>query len=55
MFKLFKKTWFILISLIGLYFSIWVFNHIDAWIGILLFISALWLAIEIFIKKILKK
>lgn len=45
MFKILGKVWKHILCIFGMFFGMWVFNHISAWIGI--FVCALFIVLFI--------
>lgn len=53
--KLNKKILTVLLMLIWIFISVWAFNHINPWVGILLSIGGGWLSANNLFKQIKEK
>ena len=54
MFKILGKIWKHILCILGMFFGMWVFNHISAWIGIFVCVLFTVLFIEFTINLIKK-
>jgi len=47
--KVFKV---VIVSFLYLYGTVWIFNHVDAWVGIGVFVLGLYISAKLLIKKL---